>query len=799
MKIKWKFNFSPLLSYLLLLVSLSFLGFSCSTTKAVKPGTYLYKGSTVQFDSTATKTVEAEIRPEMESLFAPATNRTIFGLPLRLYWYNFFYGPKEKGLGKWIRGWFGDEPVLYDNETTTKVDQLMENRLFNKGFFEPSVTPELDTANKKAVVAYHINLGPRYFINAFSFDISDTLLSKTITSLYPSTLIRPGQAYDLNLLKAERERIGIELKRQGFYFFDPNYLKFAVDTSMGTYQVDVRMQLKANAPQADLQPIFINDITIYTDYQIGRPPGKDSIKFEGLTLVFNKFDMRPSRLREVIFFNQEEKYNPAKHTTTLRRLNNLSYYKFVSLRHERAPGTDNKVDVKIYLTPKALQTVEGSVGLSLISNQYIGPQVSLGYTNRNLFKGAEELRIQGSGDFNFPLRDNLNNYFEQISANISLTRPGLGIPFVSSKVLPSLIRANTRIQLEYERERIRLPLSNDQEFLDNLFFFGFDNLLAELEEDPNFSPPITVESYRLSFGYIWQRQPLITTELTPISISFQNVRYGNPDLKPLLDFIFSFDGEEQLLLNLERMIIFQPDYIFQYDTRRGPARKNNVFYRGRFSIAGNSILRDDQTNSSNAQLENFLVQVENDFRYYVKLSPRQTIASRFITNVSFPFEDRVIFSITNLYSVGGPNSIRAFYPRTLGPGTTNVQNSQFGALQGKGDIKLEGSLEFRQKFNQYVELALFADAGNIWRIEKDVDSSPTRFGFDTFFKQIAVGSGMGLRLDFSYLVLRVDLAFPLVKPWLPEGQRWVGNQIRLGDPSWRRDNLVLNLAFGYPF
>jgi outer membrane protein insertion porin family len=782
---------------------LSLLQFSCSTTKGLEPGEYLYKGSRVTFDSTASKETVKQVGTKLTSLFAPSPNRKILGLPMRLYWYNFFYTEKEKGLGHSIQNLFGEAPVLLDTEIAGKVDQLMENRLFNNGYFEPAVQIELDTNKQKAVVEYQIKPGPQYTIRSFAYEIGDTLIGQMISPYFRSSLIRLGDPYNLDVLKAERERITALLKNQGLYFFEADYLKFSADTTLGRHEVDLRMHLKENAPESDLSIDYIDEITVYTDYEIGRPLGTNSTYFNGLTLVYDELDMRPSRLRDVIFFDIGERYNPQKHQNTLRRLTNLDYYKFVSMRFDRSPKSDSLLSVKIFLTPKFLHAIEGSAGLALISNQYLGPELSLGYRNRNLFRGAEQFQIRASGNFNFPLRDDAGNYFEQIQLEASITRPGLGIPFVPTKALPSLIRANTRVQFGLDREKINLKLGSDPEFLDNLFFFGFDDLYNELEQDSTYAPSVSVDKYELSYGYIWQRQPSIQNELFPLRISFQNVRYGNEELKPLLQFVYSLSTEvsDEFLLNLERMLVFQPDYVFQYDSRKIALRRNNYFYRGRFSVAGNYIIKDDLTALDEGELENFITQFENDFRYFYMPRPKHTLAFRFITNVAYPFADKVIFPITDLYSVGGPNSIRAFYPRSLGPGTLDNRTTtqQFSSLQGKGDVKIESSLEYRYNVNKYIELALFADAGNVWRINKTAVDDETVFNFDTFVDQIALGTGAGLRIDLSYLVFRIDLAFPLIKPWLPEGERWVGNDIRLRDSDWRRENLVLNLAFGYPF
>jgi outer membrane protein assembly factor BamA len=200
------------------------------------------------------------------------------------------------------------------------------------------------------------------------------------------------------------------------------------------------------------------------------------------------------------------------------------------------------------------------------------------------------------------------------------------------------------------------------------------------------------------------------------------------------------------------------------------------------------------------------IKLEQDFRYYLKLSEDARLASRLFTGVGYAYGNSVNLPFVKQFFVGGGNSIRAFKARTVGPGTYYAPDdpkteSGFTADQS-GDIKLEMNVEYRKRLIGILHGAVFADAGNIWLINNDLDPEARKEGAlfnNHFMRELLVGAGAGLRLDLSFVILRLDLAFPLRKPWLPEGERWVVKDIRFGSPTWRKENLVWNLAIGYPF
>jgi outer membrane protein assembly factor BamA len=191
--------------------------------------------------------------------------------------------------------------------------------------------------------------------------------------------------------------------------------------------------------------------------------------------------------------------------------------------------------------------------------------------------------------------------------------------------------------------------------------------------------------------------------------------------------------------------------------------------------------------------------MEHDFRHYIKFGNNALLASRIIVGMGYSYGNATAMPYAKQFFIGGTTSLRAFRARSLGPGTYNgAAETNIFLPDQSGDIKLELNTEYRAKLFNIVHGALFVDAGNIWLLNKDIDKNGAEFSKD-FIEQIAVGTGVGLRFDIKFLVLRTDFAFPIRKPYLPEGQRWVLDQVRFGSGTWRNENLIFNLAIGYPF
>ena len=258
---------------------------------------------------------------------------------------------------------------------------------------------------------------------------------------------------------------------------------------------------------------------------------------------------------------------------------------------------------------------------------------------------------------------------------------------------------------------------------------------------------------------------------------------------------------------IEKQLIFGPTYSYTYTNTMQKRKKNTFYYKGSIDLAGNiaglatgaNIQKGDTISIFNVPFSQF-IKIENDFRHYYKLGRESQLATRVIAGVGYAYGNSREMPFIKQFFIGGTNSLRAFRARSIGPGSFDGSTTNSNAFlpDQSGDIKLEFNTEYRAQIYGPVKGALFVDAGNIWLLNENSDKPGAKFT-KNFMSELAVGAGAGLRFDFSFLVLRTDFAFPLRKPNLPSGNRWVLDQINFGNGTWRKENLIFNLAIGYPF
>jgi outer membrane protein insertion porin family len=315
----------------------------------------------------------------------------------------------------------------------------------------------------------------------------------------------------------------------------------------------------------------------------------------------------------------------------------------------------------------------------------------------------------------------------------------------------------------------------------------------------------TLHNFNTSFGYTWKENirkehelnifdatlvfPEKITEEYKSKIYDSNGNIVNPSLKRVVD----------------KQLIFGPTYSFTYTTTMLP-RTNTIYYKGMVDLSANLTgLISGANVEKGREKEIFKIpfsqyaKMEHDFRFYHKINESSSIATRFIGGIAYPYGNSEYVPFSKQFFVGGSNSIRAFRARTLGPGSYDprTQNASFYFDQS-GDIKLELNAEYRLNVFKFLNLALFADAGNIWLVNDDATRPGGKFSKD-FLSEIAVGAGIGFRFDFSIMVLRFDVATPLRVPYYEKGERWAFDEIDFGDKAWRKDNIIYNIAIGYPF
>ena len=312
-----------------------------------------------------------------------------------------------------------------------------------------------------------------------------------------------------------------------------------------------------------------------------------------------------------------------------------------------------------------------------------------------------------------------------------------------------------------------------------------------------------MNSFQFLYGYRWKVNRKIDYEISPADISYTSL--GNRSET----FIELLDANPALRASYQEMFIAGSNCSFTYNGQMASSGKMQFYLNARVEAAGNlfslaSMIAgktpspEDPATIAGSVYSQF-AKVHIDARAYYAVGERDKLAMRLFAGVAKSYGNANVLPYSRQFFSGGPNSIRAFQINSVGPGTSLHERSEIGYFQMGGDIKLEMNAEYRFTIYNIFKGAVFADAGNIWLQQSNPAAGGDGFAISRVLDELAVGAGLGLRLDVSFFILRFDLAMPLRKPWLEEGSRWVTDEQEFGSAGWRRENLVLNVAIGYPF
>ncbi len=749
----------------------------CSNTRFVPEGDYLYTGASINILSDSlSKSKKTELKNVLEASLTPKPNASFLGLRPKLYIYNITSEPKkDKGFKHWLKYKVGEKPVhLSDVDIPFNLD-LIENTGENRGYFNISASYDTLPKNKKVKIKYNVSPRTQYLINKVTFPTDSTVLSTEINKTVDKTLLKVNEPFNLEVIKTERERIDASLKENGFYYFDPDNLIIQVDSTEVKHKVDLNLKVKNNTPELARKQFTIDKIYIFSDYNLRNNRNRrnlvradvDTLLWkENSYIIDPKKKFRPQIYDRALYFKSGDLYNRSNHNLTLSRLINLGTFKFVKNQFVLTDSLSNKFDVFYYLTPNDFKSLRLETLGKSNSASYVGGEVNFNWRHRNFLRGAElfAATLYTAIDFQLGGNKDANNIY-RVGSRFSLTWPRIIAPFKfesSSAFVP-----RTRVELGYEFQ--------------------------------NRTQLYTLHNFNASFGYIWKENALREHDLKLIEITyvtpenetakFEEQKADNPSLARIT----------------ERQLIFGPVYSYTYTTTMLP-KKHTFYYKGLLDLSANLTGLISGANADQKEPKTILgvpysqyVKMEHDFRYYLKLDETSQIASRFIGGVAYPYGNSIHMPFSKQFFVGGSNSIRAFRARTLGPGSYDPRNDKSSFFHDQaGDIKLEANVEYRKKLVSFLNIAAFVDAGNVWLFNDEEGREGGKISKD-FLSEIAVGAGIGLRFDFNILILRTDLAIPLRVPYYPKGDRWSFNEINFKDKYWRRDNLMLNIAIGYPF
>ena len=746
---------------------------SCQIKKHLPEGTLLYNGAKVNVKKVEDFEGRSKtIAKTLAKIAAPRKNKMILGFPYKVAWWYAIGEPKKQvGFKYWLRNQFGEAPILSTRVDIKANETNLQAYLENKGYFKSTIVGKTDTHGYKLTAIYDAKVTQPYVFDSIKWVLDSSELSRHILSIQSQmSYVQQGEQFDIESIKAERNRIDLALKRRGFYFFNPDFIKAYVDTSNNRHTLNVFYTIKKETPENARYPQVIHMVTIFPNYTLLLPPPDtsklDLIYYEGYSIRDTVNRYTPEALVRPLTYQVGSLYNLNEHNNTLNRYINMGQFKFVKSRYE--PTSDSlaskRMNVYYYLTPLKRKNFNAEVAGFTKSNSFNGGQINLNWKNRNLLKGAEQLNVKMYGAIETSSVDTLrdNNNF-RVGTELSLTVPRFVTPF------------------RLRESSYFLPVTK--------FLIGYEWVRRQQLYTKNF--------FRGQYDLNWKESVKKEHTLTPLSITYNNASRFSPQ------YLEQINKFPVLSFAILPEVIAGSAYDFSFNTNS--TREKNIFYfNGHIDIAGN--LAGLATKTKQAFSEKIAgayfaqyVKADVELRYSRKLVPDIYWSNRFNIGIGIPYGNSSYLPFTRQFVIGGSNSLRGFVPRQLGPGRVlTTAEQQISYPQIGGDYKLEVQTELRFPLISKLRGALFMDAGNIWSKNSLIFGEDARFT-PQFLKDIAVDGGIGVRLDINVLIVRLDIGIPLRKPWLPRGSEWVVDQISFGSPRWRKDNIVFNIGIGYPF
>lgn len=762
----------------------------CTGLKYVPEGRKLYDGYEVDLEPQERLRAKKRIRELMDEDVSPKPNTKILGMRPGV-WFYYIAGDAtpQKKFRYFIRTKLGQVPIYMSDLAPEQTANLIQRHLVNKGYFQTEVRYETTSEEKTGKIKYIAKVYRPYRLRNIAYPEGRGLF-KDIDSIHHESLLREGQRYDLDRLQSEQSRIEKTLEDYGYFFFDDRHLIFEADSTVGDRQIDLTLRLESGVPRKATTIYRLGNVTVYPGYSLST----DSVaEISGDTLKVGKYryidregTYKPHILTDVINLEPGNIYRRVDHDYTLSHLMNLGSFKFVDINFMERDSA--LLDVSILLTPHLKKSIRGEFNLTSKSNNFVGPGLNVTFTNRNFLRGSERFEIRFTSGYEVQLTrqtDKPLNAFE-LGAESVLSIPRFITPFpiryTSKRYLPT-----TEVELGFRlQQRI-----------------GYFRL----------------NSFNLGYGFTWRENTLKTHELYPVDISYMRLGKTSPAFQNMVNQNYF------LKRSLENQFIMGARYSYTINTqvneqraerfRETPMEDHHFFFNGNLETSGNLVqlfkrgnfrqsLEADSSERILGSAYSQYLRAETDFRHYYRIDKHNLVATRVVVGTGYAYGNSVTMPYIRQFAVGGSNSIRAFPARSIGPGSyyflsDPANETRVLFLDQRGDLKLEGSIEYRFDLVKALKAAVFVDAGNIWLWREDPQRPGSKFHKDRFLRQLAVGTGAGLRLDFSFFVLRFDLAFPLRKPHLPAENRWVFRQIDFGSSTWRRENIVLNIAIGYPF
>jgi outer membrane protein assembly factor BamA len=812
-----KSKYNPLWMSLALGLLLS----SCNTTKFLDVDQFLLKKNQLLIHEEENIANKGTLTYEMETLYKQKPNSNLFFVfPREWFWFKTNEPGDTSGFDRWQRRVLSEIPAIFDEKRCNETETAIEDYLKNKGYFNSEATYEEVLRKKKAWVTYHVYPKKRTYIDTLIYHSSDRRVDSILQSLKRESLIRSGEPLDSRLYDQEKERIALYMRNQGYANFLSNYVAQLTADTIKRKGALVTLEVLPPLEDSVHQSFKVGKIVVFPYYSPEQEspyhPMKDTL-IQGL-IFRNEPDsslyFKSGVLLDAVKARVGLPFRQTDLETTQRELAASGVFKFVRIKQLQNAEDPTLLDIWIFLTPNPKLEMGADFEVSLTNRatqlqnlNLIGFSLRPSVRNRNIFKGAETLvtSLRAGVEIN-PLasKERLFNTLDvgfQNDLYLPKFKDYLGIWKLVDDVTNSQKKQQSGAglyNLLKENASSRFSLGYSFTKLIDFYDISIFNMNYSFEFKKSKQRTYSITNFAAEY---------FKSKLTPTFIDvFKN---------PLL--IRSFDPRFIVSI-LFREINY--DYV-----GRTNSRGENIQTGVSFETAGSELSainaitnaitgKKDTFNIDNIDFAQYAL-LETSLKYYRQFTPKTTLAARLGFGIVRPFGTSDVVPFIKQFSAGGPNSIRAWPARGLGPGgfidTTTFQNSGANKnlyLVNTGDLWLEANLEYRFNIYWLLNGAFFLDAGNVWNIKKDPSRPGSPFFFsdpdrpsensalgeyDAFYKQIAIGSGFGLRLDIRYFILRLDLGMKIRYPY-----RWDGENF-WNPPSLWFKRMNLNLGLGMPF
>lgn len=781
-----KKRYSNILAGCLLLTGIGLLS-ACSLTKNLPEGEILYTGEKTVVPDKSSTPVGTKALAEVSGALDKTPSTKMLGgylpIPFKMWMYNDFVNYK-KGFGRWLFKRFAADPPVFISTVNPEVRvKVATNLLRDYGYFNGNVKYEV-VPNKKdslqADILYTVNMKNPYFIDTVYYERFTPQTLKIMERGRRMSYITPGEQFNVVDLDEERTRISGLLRNRGYFYFRPDYMTYQADTTLvpGGH-ISLRLIPVAGLPAAAQQPYYVGNASVYLFGKNGEA-SNDSVMYENLNIHYHdKLKVRPNMLYRWLNYqkfvrnaqmrasNRTRLYSQYRQEQVQEKLSQLGIFSYMDLQYAPRDTTALCDTLDVTMQASFAKPLDAELEFNVVtkSNDQTGPGASFGVTKNNVFGGGESWNVKLKGSYEWQTgggeKSSLLNSWE-VGASTSLTFPRVVFPRLGKMEFD--FPASTTFRLYIDQ------LNRPKYY--KLLSFGGDAT------------------------YDFQPSRTSRHSITPFKLKFNVLK------NPSDDFLAISDANPALYMSLKDQFIPAMEYAYTYDNASVRRIKNPIWWQSTITSAGNLTsliyrafgkpLDKPDKRLLGVPFAQF-VKLNTEFRHLWNIDVNNKIASRVAVGSLFTYGNATVAPYNEQFYVGGANSIRAFTVRSIGPGGYHPEESRYSYLDQTGTFRFEANVEYRFRIFKSIWGATFLDAGNVWLLRNDEERPDSQLRLKTFPKQIALGTGFGVRYDMDILVFRLDFGVPLHLPYSTERSGYYNVTGAF------MKNLGIHFAIGYPF